>query len=78
MNTFAPVLDATVPVLLSAHSCVLSWWRAVHGTERRHLGSLPGARRARLCSRARGVVTPSRALLDELGRLVRAPVRLPG
>ena len=33
MNTFARVLDPDIPVLLTAHSCVATWWRAVHGTD---------------------------------------------
>lgn len=32
LTTFAPCrLDWNLPVLLSSHSCVLSWWEAVHG-----------------------------------------------
>ncbi len=44
MNTFAPVVDSAVPVLLTAHSCVLTWWRAVHGVRRAaRVGGLPAA-----------------------------------
>jgi glycosyltransferase involved in cell wall biosynthesis len=32
LNTFGhATLDWSAPVVLSAHSCVVSWWRAVHG-----------------------------------------------
>lgn len=34
LNTFAhAALDVGIPRLLVAHSCVCSWWRAVHGQE---------------------------------------------
>lgn len=34
LNTYAHgALDWRVPVLMVGHSCVLSWWRAVHGSE---------------------------------------------
>lgn len=66
MNTYAPVLDPAVPVLLTAHSCVLTWWRGVHGRDaplewagyRRRVESALG--------RAAVVVAPSRALAREL------------
>jgi glycosyltransferase involved in cell wall biosynthesis len=66
MNTFAPVHDPDVPVLLTVHSCVLTWWRAVHGI------TAPGAwaRYAALVRlglrRADLVTVPTRALLDDL------------
>jgi glycosyltransferase involved in cell wall biosynthesis len=66
MNTFAPVLHPEAPVLLTVHSCVLTWWRAVHGCE------APPAfgRYARLVrsalARADAVVTPTRALMNDL------------
>jgi glycosyltransferase involved in cell wall biosynthesis len=78
MNTFAPVRPAEIPVLLTAHSCVLTWWRAVHGV------SAPASwgRYRRLVSdaleRADLVVAPTRAFLAELqavyGHLPRARV----
>lgn len=75
MNTFTPVLEPTVPVLLSAHSCVLSWWRAVHGCE-----APPEWTRYRdlvmqALARAAQVVVPSRALLRELHALYELPER---
>ncbi len=78
MNTFAPVLDPRVPVLLTVHSCVLTWWQAVHGC------SAPAGweRYARLARRALDraelLSVPSRALLDQLaavhGQLPHAQV----
>jgi glycosyltransferase involved in cell wall biosynthesis len=66
MNTFAPVLDPNVPVLLTVHSCVLTWWRAVHGVVAPAAWA-PYARLARraLC-RALLLAVPTRALLDDL------------
>ncbi len=66
LNTFTPVSTLDVPVLLSVHSCVLSWWRAVHGVD-----APPGWDRYRslavaALARAGAVVTPTRALLDQL------------
>jgi glycogen(starch) synthase len=55
-----------VPVVVVAHSCVLSWWRAVHGVaapgEWRGYGEL--ARRG--LARADRVVAPTRAMLQAL------------
>lgn len=54
------------PVLVAAHSCVLSWWRAVHGTDapagwsRYREAVAAGVQAASL------VVAPSRAMLDAL------------
>lgn len=66
MNTFAPVLSREVPVLLTVHSCVQTWWRAVHGRP----APASGARYERLAraaiERADLIVTPTRALLSDL------------
>jgi glycosyltransferase involved in cell wall biosynthesis len=66
MNTFASVLHPSVPVMLTVHSCVMTWWRAVHGVEApagwtryRHLVKAALDRAAVVCS-------PTGALLDEL------------
>lgn len=78
VNTFAPVRCSSAPVLLTIHSCVLSWWRAVRG------GAAPSSW-DRYRSLARGALdradlltVPSRALLADLhsvyGRLPRARV----
>src|SRR3954451_8352604 len=56
------------PKVLVAHSCVLSWWRAVHGTE------APGSwnrYRDQMAAGLRGadaIVTPTLAMLLELER----------
>jgi len=65
------------PVLLVAHSCVLSWWKAVHGTpavgwDRYHEEVTRSLHAANL------VVTPTHAMMrclqEHYGRLVRADV----
>lgn len=78
LNTFTPVLDPDVPVLLTVHSCVLTWWRAVHGND-----APSGWRRyAQLARdalhRAAIVSVPTRALLAELAAVYGAlpPVRV--
>lgn len=67
LNTFGHgTLPWSVPVLLTAHSCVFSWWRAVHG------GKVPAEwKRYRACVagalRAAGMVTaPSAWMLRGL------------
>lgn len=66
MNTFAPVLDPSVPVLLSVHSCVASWWHGVHDTD----PPCSWDRYRRLVrsalDRALVLAAPTRALVDEL------------
>jgi glycogen synthase len=78
MNTFAPVLDPDVPVLLTAHSCVLTWWRAVHGRNAPHVWSRYARLARQSLDRADLLTVPSRALLVELvaahGELPRAQV----
>lgn len=54
------------PVLVAAHSCVLTWWRAVHGTDApsewdRYRGTVADGLRA-----ADAIVAPTRALLDAM------------
>jgi glycogen synthase len=71
MNTFTPVLDPAAPVLLSVHSCVLSWWRAVHGGKAPSRWDRYRALVTAALARAEAVVVPSRTLLDELRRLYR-------
>lgn len=62
-------LDWNAPVLMTGHSCVSSWWQAVHGAPapaddwaRYHALVRDGLRAADL------VVAPTRAMLDALGR----------
>lgn len=66
MNTFAPVLDPHVPVLLTVHSCVLTWWRAVHGEDAPPSWERYKRLARQALDRADLVTVPSRALLDEL------------
>jgi glycosyltransferase involved in cell wall biosynthesis len=66
MNTFAPVHDPDVPVLLTVHSCVLTWWRAVHGITAPEGWARYAALVRRALRRADLVTVPTRALLDDL------------
>ncbi len=66
MNTFAPVLDSDTPVLLTVHSCVLTWWRAVHGQDAPAAWERYAGLARQALERADVVTVPSRALLDEL------------
>jgi glycosyltransferase involved in cell wall biosynthesis len=56
------------PKVLVAHSCVLSWWRAVHGTEAPAEWDRYRAQMAAGLAGADAVVTPTRAMLRELER----------
>lgn len=71
MNTFAPVLDTYVPVLLTVHSCVLTWWRAVHGSDApadwSRYRELAGA----ALRRADALCVPTGALRDQLAAVYR-------
>lgn len=57
------------PVLVVAHSCVLSWWRAVKGEDAPPEWGTYGQRVAAGLGRADLVVAPSRAMLDAVDRL---------
>jgi glycogen(starch) synthase len=57
------------PVLVVAHSCVLSWWRAVKGEDAPPEWSVYARRVAAGLARADLVVAPSRAMLDAVARL---------
>jgi glycogen synthase len=78
MNTFARVPVPDIPVLLTVHSCVATWWRAVHGTDPPAGWSRYGALVRRALQRADALRAPTRALLDQLaaahGRLPAAGV----
>jgi len=69
LNSFAPgAAESTRPVVLVGHSCVCSWWRAVHEEE-----APPAWRRYRAAVRealvaADAVVAPTRAMLAALER----------
>jgi glycogen synthase len=61
------------PVLVVAHSCVLSWWEAVHGTAAPREWSPYARRVAAGLSRADLVVAPTAAMLDALSRHYGGP-----
>jgi glycogen(starch) synthase len=63
------------PVLVVAHSCVLSWWRAVHGTLPPLEWEGYGARVAAAIARADIVVAPTQSFLREISSLYGAPRR---
>src|SRR5205085_2326872 len=60
------VLPWRAPVLVVGHSCVLSWWRAVKGTEAPSCWDKYAERVARGLNSAHAVVTPSAAMLNDL------------
>jgi glycosyltransferase involved in cell wall biosynthesis len=65
VNGFAHAgVDYGVPVVCVAHSCVCSWWRAVHGGEAPAEWDEYRARVAHGLRRAQAIVAPSRAALD--------------
>jgi glycogen synthase len=76
LNQFAPgALPFTAPTLLVGHSCVLSWWRAVHGEE-----APPGWQRYREVvaaglDGAGMVAAPSAAMLETLTYYYNTPTR---
>jgi glycosyltransferase involved in cell wall biosynthesis len=57
------------PVLMVAHSCVLSWWQAVKGEDAPPAWHTYGQRVAAGLARADLVVAPSGAMLDAVERL---------
>jgi glycosyltransferase involved in cell wall biosynthesis len=68
-------LPWSVPVVVVAHSCVLSWWRAVHGEEAPAAFDEYRIRVARGVTAAAAVVAPSRAMLREVEREYGIPAR---
>src|SRR5437762_5130898 len=76
LNGYAhAALPWSVPVIVAAHSCVLSWWRAV---KRAHVPSEFEQYRERVCrglAAAGIVVTPTRAMLESLRQNYAAPLR---
>lgn len=66
MNTFARVPDSDIPVLLTVHSCVMTWWRAVHGVDAPDNWARYRQLARRALARARSLCVPTRALLDQL------------
>jgi glycogen(starch) synthase len=69
MNTFAPLRDPEVPVLLTVHSCVFTWWQAVHGVRPPDAWDRYGELVASALHRADALAVPSAALRDQLSAL---------
>jgi glycogen synthase len=69
LNQFAfGALAFTAPVLVVAHSCVLSWWRAVHGEDAPAEWDVYRRKVAQGLRGASLVVAPTRAMLQTLVR----------
>jgi glycogen(starch) synthase len=68
-------LDWQVPVLLGAHSCVVSWWRAVHEEDPPPRWNRYRERLAAAFARADALVAPTESFLRELAALHGAPRR---
>ncbi len=66
MNTFAPVPDTSIPVLLTVHSCVVTWWRAVRDCEAPAGWTRYRTVARRALDRADIVCVPTRALQEDL------------
>ena len=69
-------LPWNVPVLISAHGCVLSWWQAVHGDQSPHGWTRYHAEVSAGLRGANIVVAPTCAMLDSLTRLYTPVHRL--
>jgi glycogen(starch) synthase len=70
LNGYAhAALDWHVPVVVVAHSCVRSWWRAVHGTEPDAAWDIYKRRVSAGLRAADCVVSPTAAFLAELTAL---------
>ncbi len=67
LNGYAhSALPWRAPVLMAGHSCVLSWWRAVHGADAPPAWDRYRAEVRRGLRAADRVVAPTRAMLDAL------------
>lgn len=66
MNTFAPLPGRDVAVVLTVHSCVLTWWRAVHRCDAPADWDRYRALARRALDRADLLAVPTGALLDDL------------
>lgn len=76
LNQFAfGALPFEAPALLVAHSCVLSWWRAVHGTAAPPAWDRYRDTVAAGLSGAACVAAPTRAMADTLARNYAAGIR---
>ena len=70
LNGFAPAtLPWGVPIIVVAHSCVLSWWRAVHGGEAPAEWANYRRRTRAGLGAANLVVAPTRAFLQQVQAL---------
>jgi glycogen(starch) synthase len=69
LNQFSfGALPFLAPTLVVAHSCVLSWWRAVHGENAPRAWSSYRGKVARGLGAAGRVAAPTRAMLDSLAQ----------
>jgi len=68
-------LPFEAPVVVVAHSCVLSWWSAVHGEHAPPRYDEYHERLARGVHAADAVVAPTRAMLDAVGTHYGLPAR---
>jgi glycosyltransferase involved in cell wall biosynthesis len=68
-------LDWRAPIIVVAHSCVLSWWRTVHGSDAPAEWAHYAAAVARGLAAAHAVVAPSRAMLKSIRELYGEPRR---
>jgi glycogen(starch) synthase len=76
LNDYAhATLPWTQPVLVVAHSCVVSWWRAVHGTSPPAEWDRYRARVGAAIERADTVVAPTQSFLREISAIYAAPRR---
>ena len=67
LNSYAPaLLDWDVPTVLVAHSCLATWWAAVHGTKPDGAWSAYLDRVRAALAIADVVVAPSRAMLSDV------------
>jgi glycogen synthase len=74
LNQYAHAdLPWSAPVVVTAHSCVLSWWRAVHGCAPPASWSRYRERVAAGLAAAQAVVAPTAAMLGEIRTLYAPP-----
>lgn len=70
---FHAALPWTAPPLVMAHSCMLSWWQAVHGAAAPANWDLYRRMVRRGIRAAEAVIAPTRAMLAEIERLYAKP-----
>lgn len=75
LNGYAHAAGAwSAPVIVVAHSCVLSWWQAVHGRAAPPEWRAYKMRVSAGLARSRRVVAPTRAMLRGLSRHYGVPI----